>query len=78
MVTLTRADVQPTPAHQVTLRCPYCSREYHLNYSEENWNKVNALVKVANTAICEDHLNRHEKPSLELLLCGGGRHDLGV
>ncbi len=66
MVTLTRADVLPTPPHQVTLSCPYCSRQYHLNYSDENWNKVGSLVKVANKAIREDHRNRHQKPSLDL------------
>jgi hypothetical protein len=66
MVTLTRADVQPAPPYQVTLRCPYCSREYRLNYSDDYWNKVNSLVKLANKAIREDHKRRHENPLIDL------------
>jgi len=29
----------------VTLSCPYCSRQYHLNYSDENWDKGGSLVR---------------------------------
>jgi hypothetical protein len=66
VVTLTRADVHPTPSHQITLKCPQCSREYRLNYSEDEWHRVNSMLKLATWAIREDHKKRHESDSIDL------------
>jgi hypothetical protein len=66
MVTLKRADVQPLPPTHITLKCPHCSQEYHLNYSDDEWHRVNTLLKAATVAIREDHKKRHEHTSIEL------------
>ena len=66
MVTLKRADVQPTPAAQITLKCPYCTQQFHLNYSDDEWNRVNTMIKTAEKAIREDHRKRHENLLIDL------------
>jgi hypothetical protein len=66
MVTLTRANVHPTPANQITVKCPHCAEQYHLNYSDDEWNHVNTMIRTAERAIREDHEKRHENESIEL------------
>jgi hypothetical protein len=38
----------------------------HLNYSEDEWNRVDTMIKAAEKAIREDHQKRHECDSIEL------------
>jgi hypothetical protein len=66
MVTLKRADVQPIPPGQITLKCPRCSQQFHLNYSDKEWNRVNTMIKAAEKAIREDHKKRHECDEIDL------------
>jgi hypothetical protein len=66
MVTLKRADVPPVPPSQITLKCPHCPQQFHLNYSDDEWNRVNTMIKAAEKAIREDHRKRHEHEAIEL------------
>jgi hypothetical protein len=66
MVTLTRSDVHPPPPNQVTIKCPLCTLQYRLNYSDDEWHRVKTWLTVAEHAIREDHKQRHEQPSLSL------------
>jgi len=66
MVTLKRAEVAPQPPAQVTLKCPHCPQQFHLNYSDDEWNRVNTMIKAAEKAIREDHRKRHENASIDL------------
>jgi hypothetical protein len=66
MVTLRRADVAPLPPNQITVKCPLCLRQFHLIYSDDEWHRVNTLLKLAEGAIREDHKKRHEDVSIEL------------
>lgn len=66
MVTLTRANVQPPPPYQITLKCPYCPEQFHLNYTDSEWNCVNSMVKAAEKAIREDHKTRHEPEAIDM------------
>jgi hypothetical protein len=69
MVTLKRADVgfqPPQPPSQITLTCPHCPQQFHLDYSDDEWNRVNTMIKAAETAIREDHRKRHEGLSIDL------------
>jgi hypothetical protein len=66
MVTLTRASLQPPPPNQITLKCPVCSERFHLNYTEDEWNRVNTMIKTAEKALREDHKKRHELDAIDL------------
>ena len=66
MVTLKRADVLPIPPSQITLRCPYCSEKFHLNYSHAESERVRSLVKAAENLIREDHKFRAHSEAIDL------------
>jgi hypothetical protein len=51
----TRSDVRPTPANQITVKCPRCDRAFRLNYSDDEWHRVNRLLTAAERALREDH-----------------------
>jgi hypothetical protein len=65
MVTLTRAHVQ-LPPNQIAVRCPLCSELFHLHYTEDEWNRVNTMIKSARMALREDHKTRHGKDAVEM------------
>ena len=66
MVILKRVDVPPIPPSQITLQCPYCPQQFHLNYSNADWHRVASLVKAAQNAIREDHKNRSHSEAIDL------------
>jgi hypothetical protein len=66
MVTLKRADVPPLPPNQITVKCPHCSRQFHLIYSDDEWHRVNTLLKIAEGAMRADHKKQHENVAIEL------------
>ena len=63
---LTRSDVPPTPANQVTVKCPRCDRTYRLNYTDDEWRRVKDWIAVAERVLREAHKRRHDAPSLAL------------
>jgi hypothetical protein len=65
MVTLTRAHVQ-LPPNQIAVKCPLCSELFHLHYTEDEWNRVNTMIKSARMALREDHKTRHGKDAVEM------------
>ncbi len=66
MVTLTRANAQPLPANQIALKCPLCSEQFHLHYTEDEWNRVNVMLQSAQKALREDHKSRHQNNPVAL------------
>jgi hypothetical protein len=66
MVTLKRADVPPEPPNQITLKCPQCPHQFHLNYSDDEWNRVSTLIAIAERAVREDHKKQHKQCTIEL------------
>ena len=65
MVTLTRAHVQ-LPPNQIAVKCPLCSELFHLHYTEDEWNRVNTMIKSARMALREDHKTRRGKDAVEM------------
>ena len=66
MVTLTRANAQPLPPNQIALKCPLCSEQFHLHYTEDEWHRVNSMLKSAHKALREDHKSRHKSNPVDL------------
>jgi hypothetical protein len=66
MVTLTRANSQPLPPNQIALKCPLCSEQFHLHYTENEWHRVNTLIKSAQKALREDHKFHHKNNLVDL------------
>jgi hypothetical protein len=71
MVTLTRANAQPLPPNQIALKCPLCSEQFHLHYTEDEWHRVNLMLKSANKALREDHKSRHKSNHVNLAWTSG-------
>lgn len=65
MVTLTRANVQLQP-NQIALKCPLCEEQFHLHYTEDEWNRVNTMIQSARKALREDHKTRHKNDAVEM------------
>jgi hypothetical protein len=64
MVTLTRANLQPPP-NQIALKCPLCYQQFHLRYSNDEWHRVNTMLKLAERALRADHNKRHQQDSVD-------------
>jgi len=55
------------PSEQV-VRCPRCDQTYRFSYSGEEWYKVTAWLKKAETVMRESHNHdNHELDTLELI-----------
>jgi hypothetical protein len=37
-----------------------------LNYTENEWNRVNTMIRAAEKALREDHETRHQQTSIQL------------
>jgi hypothetical protein len=66
MIILRRADLPPLPPSQITVQCPYCHQQFHLNYSAAEMDCVAALVKAAESAIRQDHKFRDHSEAIDL------------
>jgi hypothetical protein len=71
VVTLTKL-IDGNPAvtdalpNEQTVKCPRCSLEYRLGYSDSEWNKVKDWLKLAETALRRDHEARHQAATVAL------------
>jgi hypothetical protein len=52
--------VDPTPANQITVKCPRCDRTFRLNYTDDEWHRVKTWLTIAERALRDDHKGRHE------------------
>jgi hypothetical protein len=66
MAILKRADLPPVPPSQITVQCPYCHQQFHLNYSTAERDRVAALVKAAESAIRQDHKFLNHSEAIDL------------
>jgi hypothetical protein len=53
------------PNEQI-VRCPLCEQTYRLNYSDNEWHRLSAWLKKAETAVRESHKKDHGQDVLEL------------
>src|ERR1700742_2783277 len=66
MVTLKRIEIPPQPPGQITIKCPYCPQQFHLNYSETEFQRVGTLLRAAESAIRPDHQFRNHSDAIDL------------
>jgi len=52
--------------NQHTLKCSRCEQTYVLAYADREWNNLKDWLKLAATAIRQDHGLRHEAPTIPL------------
>ena len=55
-----------TLPNQQTVKCPRCSQEYRLAYSDGEWHKLSAWLGKAQTAMRQGHKKRHDAAVLYL------------
>ena len=55
-----------TLPNQQTVKCPRCSQEYRLGYSDDEWHKLSAWLGKAQTAMRQSHKKRHDAAELEM------------
>jgi hypothetical protein len=57
-----------TLPNHVTVKCPRCDQAYDLSYSDDEWHRVQNWLHLAERALREDHRNRHELGTIELVM----------
>lgn len=66
--------ISDTLTNEQTVKCPRCEQTYRLGFSDDEWHRVKDWLKLADTAIRNDHDSRHEAPTIALEWpYGGGR-----
>src|SRR5260221_4408897 len=58
--------ISDTLTNEQTVKCPRCEQTYRLGYSDSEWHRVKDWLKLAATAIRNDHDLRHEAVTIPL------------
>ena len=61
-----RAAEIDTLLNQQTVKCPRCSQEYRLAYSDDEWHKLSPWLGKADGVMRQSHKKRHDLDALEL------------
>src|SRR5260221_14629638 len=56
--------ISDTLTNEQTVKCPRCEQTYRLGYSDSEWQHAKDWLKLASTAIRNDHDRRHESRTI--------------
>jgi hypothetical protein len=58
--------ISDTLANEQIVKCPKCEQNYRLGYSDDEWHKLSAWLKKADSAMRKSHRSRHDSDELKL------------
>jgi hypothetical protein len=58
--------ISDTLPNEQTVKCPRCSQQYRLAYSDDEWHRLSTWLGKAERAVRESHKKRHDAAVLYL------------
>jgi hypothetical protein len=59
--------ISDTLLNEQIVKCPLCEQTFRVWYSDGEWHRLKDWIAIAEQSIRQDHRNKHERASLDLV-----------